>query len=106
MVIPQTATRTRMAWRLSDGAKRWPSRSCLVALHRASALCTTTPLLCRPSPRDGCECGQREHYRVHHGLIKKGFNLATCACPFDADTLRGGTGEIRAWITVARAILE
>jgi len=39
-------------------------------------------------------------------LIKKGFDLASCACPFDADTLRGSTGEIRAWITVARAILE
>ena len=40
------------------------------------------------------------------GLIKKSFALASGACLFESDTLRGGTGEIRAWITVVRAILE
>jgi len=43
---------------------------------------------------------------MHQWLIKKGFDLASCACPFESDTLRGGTGEFRAWITVTGAILE
>ena len=58
-----------------------------------------------PSPLIGMPQDQARHI-AHQGLIKKSFDLASCACPFDADALRGGTGEIRACITVARAILE